>query len=162
VRTHMEGTCVKKVMVRTLLVSGLTLGNLTSAAIAEEPIRLTDVQMDAVTAGQINATLEVVAIATGGAGGFGGAGGGIIDTASGGHGGAGGFGGAGGGIIDTATGGGGGAGGDGGGGGSGGRIIDSANGGAGGAGGFAIATAIGVLIVTEITFPSCVGLCAPL
>jgi hypothetical protein len=141
VRTHMEGTCVKKVMVRTLLVSGLTLGNLTSAAIAEEPIRLTDVQMDAVTAGQINATLEVVAIATGGAGGFGGAGGG---------------------IIDTATGGGGGAGGDGGGGGSGGRIIDSANGGAGGAGGFAIATAIGVLIVTEITFPSCVGLCAPL
>ena len=60
---------MKKVMVRTLLVSGLALGTLTSAAIAKEPVRLSDVQMDTVTAGQVAPPLKVVAIATGGAGG---------------------------------------------------------------------------------------------
>ena len=38
---------------RTLLVSALALGALTSAALAEEPVLLTDAQMDAVSAGGI-------------------------------------------------------------------------------------------------------------
>jgi hypothetical protein len=38
---------------RTLLVSALALGALTSAALAEEPVVLTDAQMDAVSAGGI-------------------------------------------------------------------------------------------------------------
>ena len=37
---------------RTVLVSALALGALTSAALAEEPVVLTDAQMDAITAGQ--------------------------------------------------------------------------------------------------------------
>jgi hypothetical protein len=141
---------VKKVIVRTLLVSGLALGTLTSTAIAKEPIRLTDVQMDTVTAGQVAPSLNVTATATGGAGGAGGAGG---------------PGGAGGSIFDSASGGAGGTGGLGGGGGpggGGGTIADSANGGPGGTGGPggpggpAIATAVGV----SVKLPSCVGICA--
>jgi hypothetical protein len=38
---------------RTVLVSALALGALTSAALAEEPVLLTDAQMDAVSAGGI-------------------------------------------------------------------------------------------------------------
>ena len=65
---------MKKVMVRTLVASALVWGAVSSAAIADEPIELTDAQMDIVTAGQVGTTPNVVARAIGGAGGAGGAG----------------------------------------------------------------------------------------
>jgi hypothetical protein len=59
-RTHHFGrtTCDRTLweersIMRTLLVSALALGALTSAALAEEPVVLTDAQMDAVSAGGI-------------------------------------------------------------------------------------------------------------
>jgi hypothetical protein len=135
-----------------LLVCTLALGVVTSAAIAEEPIQLTEGQMDAVTAGQVTQT--VIARAIGGAGGAGGSGGtGGAGNAGGGAGGAG-AGGGGGGGGNAGSGGAG----QGGSGGSGGVATGGfgGSGGSGGPGGPGIATAVGVLVV----LPPCVGVCS--
>ncbi len=133
----------------TLVASALVWGAVSSAAIADEPIKLTDAQMDTLTAGQVGTTPDVIATAIGGAGGAGGAGG---DAGATGGAGGGGFGGSGG------TGGGGG-GGQGGSGGAGGFALGGPGGpgGLGGPGGPAVATAVGV----SVTLPSCVGICGP-
>ena len=47
-----------------VVASALVWGAVSSAAIADEPIKLTDAQMDIVTAGQVGTTLIVVATAS--------------------------------------------------------------------------------------------------
>jgi hypothetical protein len=128
-----------KLMLGALVVSGLALGAVTSTAIGQEPIQLTEFQMDAVTAGQVIPTSTSISISRlpGGAGGAGGGGGsGGAAEAGGGSGGTGGD-----------TGGGGGAGGAGG-------IAIGGLGGPGGPGGPG-----GVSIAASVVLPSCVGLC---
>jgi hypothetical protein len=140
-----------KLVVSTVMVSAFALGAGTPA-VATEPIELTEVQMDTITAGQVIPDLTVIAISRGGDGGVGGDGGTGGAAGSGGGDGGGGSGGDGGG---TGTGGSG----EGGDGGDGGTSTGGSGGtgGTGGPGGPSVATAVGTLVV----LPACVGVCAP-
>jgi hypothetical protein len=126
-----------KLMLGALVVSGLSLGAMISAAIGQEAIQLTEIEMDTITAGHFTVTTTAIAVAIagdGGAGGTGGEGGGAEAG-----GGAGGTGGA---TVAGAIG-------EGGAGGAGGMAIGGLGGlgGSGGGGGDAHAKAVAVSIV---------------